>query len=69
MTNLSERKLLCVNIHFSFCFVIIFIFSLRFDSMTTIYLFLSQNQNLASLPICNGNRTEWSLIRSLIIQA
>ena len=45
--------------------------SLSFDSMITIYLCLSQNQNLASLPICNGlygNRTEWSSIWSLIIR-
>ena len=39
--------------------------------MITIYLCLSQNQNLASFPICNGlygNRTEWSPIWSVIIR-
>ena len=39
--------------------------------MITIYLCLSQNQNLVSFPICNGlygNRTEWSPIWSVIIR-
>ena len=39
--------------------------------MITIFLCLSQNQSLASFPICNGlygNRTEWSPIWSLIIR-
>ena len=39
--------------------------------MITIYLCLSQNQNLASFPIYNGlygNRTEWSPIWSVIIR-
>ena len=66
---LVERKLLCFNIHFSFCFVNHYFFSLSFDSMITIFLCLSQNQNLTSFPICNGlygNRTEWSPIWSLI---
>ena len=39
--------------------------------MITIYLCLSQNQNLASFPMCNGlygNRTEWSPIWSLILR-
>ena len=52
-----------------FCWLLYF--SLSFDSIITIYLCLSQNQNLVSLPICNGlygNRTEWSPIWSLIIR-
>ena len=52
-----------------FCWLLYF--SLSFDSIITIYLCLSQNQNLVSLLICNGlygNRTEWSPIWSLIIR-
>ena len=50
---------------FTLAFVLlIIIFSLSFDSMTRIYLFLSQNQNLASLLICNGNRTMPARVRN-----